>query len=170
MIEIDVTVKGFDEVRRVFQELPREIAQKALRGALLDGAEIMRKEVQARAPKRAFWPPKRRKGRVVMPGVLKRSIVKRVRPTPRKGDITVSVGATGAAFYWHMVEFGHRLVRGGRKRNKRVIGQVAARPFLRPAFAAMGEAMTRRAMARLGPRIVAIARSIGRRARKLGGA
>lgn len=166
-MEIRVEIKGLDEVKRVFRELPKEIARQALRGALLDGAQPLRDAARAAAPKRGFWPPKRRKGRVVPPGILRRSIVARVRTRPRSGDMTVSIGALKSAFYWHFLEFGHRLVRGGRKRTRRVIGQVAAKPFLRPAARQMPAAV-QRVFSRLGPRIEAIARRLRRQVAKRG--
>jgi len=166
MMEIRADVKGIEEVKRVFQALPTEIARKALRGALMDGADVIRRQAQAMAPKArggaAYWATKGR-----APGRLKASIVRRARARPRQGDATVSIGATRNAFYWHMVEFGHRLVRG-RRGAKRQVGTVAPRPFLRPAFAQAGPAAVQRVFERLGPRIEAIARSLRRRVARLG--
>jgi HK97 gp10 family phage protein len=166
--EIDITVKiDIEDVKRALRELPREIAQKAVRGALMDGAEVVRAAARAMAPKRGFWPPKRAKGRAVPPGRLRKAIVKRWQPRPRIGDAAASVAIGRGAFYWHMVEFGHRIVIGRRGR-RRVVGTVPPHPFLRPAFAAKGQEAVRRVLQRLGPRIEAIARGLRRRVAKRG--
>jgi len=168
MIEITIQIRGLEDVKRAFRDLPKEVAQKALRGALLDGAEVLRKEAQRRAPVRPFWPPKRDKsGRVRLPGALRASIVKRARPRGRNGaDMTVSVGATKNVFYWHFVEFGHRLV-SGRGKSSKTIGQVRGRPYLKPSFDAAAPAAVNRVIARLGPQIVNIANRLRRRVAKL---
>lgn len=147
-------VKGIEEVKAAFRQLPKEIARKALRGALMDGAEVIRREARVLAPRRS--------------GKLAKSIIRRARTRPRAGDMTVSVGADRRAWYWHFVEFGHRLVRGRGKRNKRVVGQVRSRSYLRAAFDRRGADAAKRVMQRLGPQIEAIARRLRRQVAKRG--
>jgi len=163
----EVTIKvDIEDVKRALRELPKEIAQKAIRGALMDGAEISRAAVQRMAPKRGFWPPKRVKGRAVPPGRLRKAVVKRWNARSRLGDAVVSVAFRRSAFYWHMVEFGHRIV-VGRRGRRRVVGQVPPHPFVRPAAAQTLPAAVGRVMRRLGPRIESIARALRRRVAKL---
>lgn len=155
MIELR-DIQGLDDAKRVFQQLPVDLARKVLRGAMLDGAEVIRREAQSRAPVRAEAGAKRlsgRKGR--LPGFLKASILKRARARPRRRDLTVSVGWSKEAFYGRFIEFGTRFM--------------AARPFLRPAFDAKGAEAARTIAARLGPQIVNLAKRLRRRVARRGG-
>jgi len=61
-----------------------------------------------------------------------------------RGKLRAEVGVDREVFYAPMVEFGHRLVRGRRKAEKRVVGHVEPRPFLRPALEEAAEVLKAR--------------------------
>jgi HK97 gp10 family phage protein len=132
---------GFKELDRVLKELA-EVNKGAARSALRESLQTAARPVVAAARTKA---PKRS-------GRLKRSMGTQVRRV--KGGLAVAIGprtkGKSGARHGHLVEFGHRLVRGGR-----VVGHVPARPFLRPAWDAEGgEKALKRLAKELGPRIV----------------
>jgi HK97 gp10 family phage protein len=152
MIELG-KIQGLAEVKEVFKQLPVEIARKALRGAMLDGAEVIRKEAQRLAPIRAESSLKKMsKRKLRKAGFLKASIMKRMRARPREGDMTVSVGWSKDAFYGSFIEFGTRFI--------------TARPFLRPALDSKATEASKRIATRLGPQINNIIKRLARRRKR----
>jgi len=125
MDNIKMTVTGLAELEKKMHELGPKLGRQALRAAINAGAQIIKKEAQARAPE--------------LTGKLKKNIfVKRATesctPTKefyvvgvRKGYYVVRVSQghkklekVRDAFYWRFLEFGTMFI--------------AARPFLAPAF------------------------------------
>lgn len=129
-----VNVEGLAELRAALRELPQRIARNALRGAVSAGAAVIRKEAKARAP---LYTGKVADGHPP-PGTLKRAVYqkqinelssltnqvffvgvrhgKKYQKQGKKGDKSQD------AYYWRFVEFG--------------TSNMAARPFMRPAFEA----------------------------------
>ena len=118
-MKVVVTVDGFDVLRRKLKTLEDAAAVDTLEKAVLAGAKIIQEDASRRAPKRT--------------GKLSRSIEIEVRDKTRNA-VSVDVGPRREAFYGKFVEMGHALVRGRRKAEKRIIGYVSPKPFLRPAF------------------------------------
>ena len=69
-------------------------------------------------------------------GLLKKGIlVRRDTKAKKFGLIRDTIGFSKDAWYGRLVEYGHKIVRGGRLgKGGKVVGHVAAKPFLRPAF------------------------------------
>lgn len=140
MPDVSLQVQGLDELQRRLDLLRTEQAQKILRKGLRAGGRWVQTEVAERAPVRPSLPS----GTALPVGALKFDVILRniYRGVPEGGAVvTVGFGKfTAHVARW--VEFGHRLVAGGRymnwgKRGKgEVTGRVWAHPFMRPAWEA----------------------------------
>ncbi len=118
---------GGEEIQRRLQMLPREIAGEPMREAAMAGAEVIRQEAVKNAQAH------RRTGTLagdIHAEIAKESIGERV---------VVHIGPGKKGWYGRLLEFGHAIVRGRRKAEKRVIGQVPPHPWLRPALDAKKE-------------------------------
>ncbi len=153
----NIKVEGLAELNRRLQELPRHIAKNTLRGAVNAAATVIRKEAQQRAPVyipvAVAWGGKAGSIGTKHPpaGTLKRAIYqKHVRAGSDTQQMYIigvrhsrvsKVQAYGPldAYYWHFVEFG--------------TSRMAARPFLRPAFALKKDAAIDAMKAYLAERI-----------------
>lgn len=118
-----IEVEGLDEAIRRVQSITSALEAKDVEKVLLKGMRMVRDEVKARAP-------------VGPTGNLKRSVKAQIGK--RRGRFVA--GAFSAidrkiAPHAHLVEYGHDLVKGGKKgRGGRVVGHVPAHPFFRPAW------------------------------------
>jgi len=114
-------IQGLRELKRDLRRLGQEVGSVVIADALDEGAEIFESAIRRRAPVRR--------------GVLRDSFVvrqsKRNRHSSlyRKGIYRAGVGWRKSGSHAMPVEFGHRIVRGGK-----VVGHVPAHPFIRPAF------------------------------------
>ena len=161
MAEI-IRVEGLEDLKRKFQALPRDVARKAFRRALSAGAKQARDDARNAAP--LGKGPKRRGGRIVPPGTLKRSALVRFDRTQSNDTqavylVTFRRGkkqqkGNRDAYYASWVEFGHRIVprkpKGSRWKRKRGVtsafslagrraaatGSVAGVRYLTNSFAA----------------------------------
>ena len=121
-MKVRVSIEGQRQIVRKLNVLADEVAKLHLEAATLEGAEVIRKAIEDKAPKGES-------------GFLKSHILKEVDPeNTRRNKVTVSIGPHKEAFYALFVEFGHALVRGSRKATRKVIGSVPPHPFMRPAF------------------------------------
>lgn len=114
-----------EEIRRQLELMPQEVTGDALRAATLKGAEVIRQEAVKNAEQI------RRTG--TLAGDIHAEIDER-RSTNTRAWAVVGPGKKG--WYGRLVEFGHDIVVGGRKRGRnkgRVVGHVAPKPWLRPA-------------------------------------
>jgi HK97 gp10 family phage protein len=119
---ITVQVQGLKEIQRKLIAMGPKVGLRALRGALVSGSQVIKKDAISRAP--------------VDSGRLSRAIlVKRLSKTnPFKEQVIVGVRngkklqkTDRDAYYWRFIEFGHKDKAGK---------AVAAQSFLRPAFEA----------------------------------
>lgn len=119
---MNVEVQGLKELERKLISMGPKVSLKAMRSALVSGAQVVKRDVIERAPVRS--------------GRLKRSVlVKRMTKTnPFNERVIVGVRhgkkqrkADRDAFYWTWMEFGFK-DRAGRP--------VAPQKFIRPAFEA----------------------------------
>lgn len=134
-------VDGAAELRRALKRVGVETGTQILGDALDKGAEVFLAAIVARAP-------------VGKTGNLKNGFRKRKRTVTRGARgllVRAGVQQTKQGSHAMLVEFGHRIVVGGRatrvRKNRRggriiagtggrVVGQVPAHPFIRPAFQA----------------------------------
>lgn len=115
-----VQVLGVDEAIRAFHRLEDSVAGKELRKATMQGARPIRAEARRLVRKRS--------------GKLMRAIGLRSKSHGRyRAEADVGFDRR-MAWYGGMIELGHRLVKGRKKRDKKVIGHVPAYPYLRPAL------------------------------------
>lgn len=116
-----------EQIRRQLELMPQEVTGDALREATLKGAEVIRQEAVKNAEQI------RRTG--TLAGDIHAEIDER-RSTNTRARAVVGPGKKG--WYGRLVEFGHDIVVGGRKRAKKtpagqVVGHVPPKPWLRPA-------------------------------------
>lgn len=116
-----------EDIRRRLELMPQEVRGQTLRGAVLEGAEVIRAQAEANA--RAI----QRTG--TLAGDIHAEIDER-KSTDTRATAVVGPGKEG--WYGRLVEFGHDIVVGGRKRAKKtpagtVVGHVPPKPWLRPA-------------------------------------
>jgi HK97 gp10 family phage protein len=139
MIKMKYRKKDFKKIQKSLEEVIQQVQRRGMKDALSKSAQIGLKEARARAPQDK--------------GVLKKSLKKRAR-TYGKGGAFVIVGPDrrtkvmhngkniSGAYHAHLVEFGHKLVRGGKlSKGGKVVGHVPPRPFMRPAFDTKKEEM-----------------------------
>lgn len=112
-----------EEIRRRLELMPQEVRGQALRDAVIEGAEIIREQAAANA--RAMQRT----------GTLASDIhaeINEKKTTDTRAVAVIGPGKRG--WYGRIVEYGHDIVVGGRKkRGGKVIGHVPPKPWLRPA-------------------------------------
>lgn len=127
-MDLQVELKGFEEVKEALGELPGRIARKVLRKGVYAGAAFLRGEIRTAAPIRRDSGLRRAKGGPRAPGYLKRKIGARYRRKVSSAtEVHYMVGPIGYAFYGWFVEAGHK---GGKS------GWVDPHPFMVPRFEA----------------------------------
>ena len=134
---ISITVEGLSELQAKLDALTQKQADRCIRAALKAGAVVEQAAIVERAP------VKDDTGGSLPPGALKNDIVIRFL-RDAQGVISAKIGpAKLTAHVARWVEYGHRLVQGGRNRvlasgkqkgNGTVAGFVEAHPFIRPAY------------------------------------
>lgn len=126
--QVSIHITGIAEIRA---KLTPEAFRKTLMGALRAALQPVASATSALAPQRT--------------GAMARTV--RVRLGTRGGALSAAI-VTGVR-YGHLVEYGHRIVTGGRAKPRRFVplsqrgrftghvgGTVPPHPFARPAFAA----------------------------------
>lgn len=113
-MRVRMKVEGGDKLARRLQMLAEETARKHMREAALEGAEVIRVEAAEKAPRKT--------------GTLAEDIQKEIKKQT-KSRVEIHVGPGKKGWYGRLVEEGHSIVQ-----NKKVVGHVSPKPFLRPAF------------------------------------
>lgn len=151
-----VHIKGFAELKRAMQALPKNIQRNVLRGSVNAGARLVRDQARLNAPVMPVALPGHQP-----PGTLKRSIVTAFIPEKSNAQqatyyVTVRQGKkyrgqgkrqdkSQDAFYGAWVELGHHYVApkpsgtnwAPHRRQQHTTGVfVPPHPFLRPAYEA----------------------------------
>jgi HK97 gp10 family phage protein len=134
---ISIQLEGLSELQAKLDELSTKQADAAIRKALKAGGEIERAAISERAP------IKDTTGGSLPDGALANDIVVKINRSDQ-GNLYAVVGPDKyTAWVARFVEYGHRLVRGGRSRllkNGKTrgpgtqVGTVPEHPFIRPAF------------------------------------
>lgn len=143
---IEIKVIGLNELLVNFEKLKTKAAEKVIRNALRKGAKIERDALAAAAPVRPDLPSK-----TALPvGALASDIQVSVNKT----DIGVFAASIGPGMWTApqaiMVEYGHRMVTGGRlakngkdtKATGKQVGMVKAYPWVRPTFESTADAVS----------------------------
>ena len=132
---------GFKELDKVLKALPGQLAERELTAAVRAGANVIRKEARARAPRGGVPSEISKKF-----GPLHKKIrVARVKKTRHSVEFVVY---EGSAFYALFIEFGTK--------------DIAPRPFMAPAFDISAQA----ALAQIGK---TLAKGIEKTATELAG-
>ncbi len=139
-MEMDVRTEGVDEVERMLQSLNLKQQTRIVHAALNEGAQIIKQAIEESAPVNE-WPLSP-KSTALAPDSVNDDIIIRIRGEGEKMIAVIGPGSlTERIARW--VEYGHRQVRGGYSRIRKngnisgkgkVIGQVDAHPFIRPAY------------------------------------
>jgi HK97 gp10 family phage protein len=140
---ISIDIEGLSDLQAKLDDLSTKAGERAIRAALRAGAAIEQAAIIERAP------VKDGTGGVLPEGALKSDIVVKMS-RDEQGTIIAIVGpAKLTKWIARLVEYGHRNVRGGVSRLVKgkakgpgsVIGNVAAHPFIRPAYEASRQAV-----------------------------
>jgi len=136
---VTMQIEGLSELMEKLRQLGPRLARNGLRAAVSAGAQVIRREVKARAPRDS--------------GVLNRAIyIKQIREKSSPTQQTFYVGARAGkryqrknldAYYWRFLEFG--------------TVKMQARPFLRPAFESKKVEAAERIKEKLAERIEKLA-------------
>lgn len=113
-MKVRMKVEGGDKLARKLQMLAEETAREHMREAALAGAEVIRAEAEAKAPRKT--------------GTLADDIWVGVKKQT-KARVEVEIGPGEEGWYGRLVEDGHAIVVG-----RRTVGYVPPHPFMRPAL------------------------------------
>jgi HK97 gp10 family phage protein len=141
---ISIDVQGLSAIQAQLDGLTKEAGERAIRKALRAGAAVEKAAIEERAPVKDVT------GGILPAGALRADITVRMS-RDEQGTIIAIVGP-GKLTKWvcRLVEYGHRLVRGGSSRvlangktrgAGKVLGQVDPHPFIRPAYEASQQAV-----------------------------
>jgi HK97 gp10 family phage protein len=142
MADFNISIEGLEETVAMLEQAPRTIAARGYRKALQAGANVIANAVEARTPIKA-----EETGGLLEQGELRESLVTDIELNSdlRGGVAEIGFGKNGHVALW--VEYGHRQVEHGAKwadRQKgyegKLLGEVPAKPFMRPAADASAEA------------------------------
>lgn len=135
-----VEVKGLDELKRKFAEIPKAMRSRVLRNALSAGARLVRDEAKRNAPllQNIMKAPHRTRGTV------KAAIrVRNSKADRRDGNVGVFVNVKplkrGGAknprdpYYWRWLEFGWKTTKGRK---------IAGKEFMQKGAKKLGNALT----------------------------
>lgn len=128
-MDFDFKIEGAAEIERLLKALPDQVARKVLNSAGRTGANVLKKEIESRAPilkGPARVVKYRGKKRIIAPGVLKKNITVRLNKekTTTTGKVSFWITTTRRAWYAHFLEWG--------------TSKMSAQPFFRPALDAKG--------------------------------
>jgi len=136
---MSLKTKGFPETQAGFARVRELVRTDATRSAVRVGGAVMVEEMKEGAP---VLDEKNAGSNALEPNALKTGIGLRVEPV-RDGLVIAFIGPKrGTRRVAHLVEYGHRLIKGGKsyvtaagaQGPGKLIGEVPAHPFLRPAF------------------------------------
>jgi HK97 gp10 family phage protein len=140
---ININIEGLSELDAKLADLGTKVAERCIRAALKAGAQIEQAAITERAPVKVG------DGGILPDGALKSDIVIKMK-RDENGQIVAVVGPdsyTSHVANW--VEYGHRMVTGGRNTLDKATGktkgpgkhidEVPEHPFIRPAYEATRE-------------------------------
>lgn len=114
------TVEGLDELIKAFEKLPGEMANQYLRDATNKLAASLYDAVLSNTPQGET-------------GNLRKGIKLSKAGKPRSNYFRVVASVKSTAPHTALVEFGHKLVKGGKLgAGGKVVGKVEGHPFIRP--------------------------------------
>ncbi|HTF67029.1 MAG TPA: HK97-gp10 family putative phage morphogenesis protein [Edaphobacter sp.] len=145
---IDIRIEGLADTKAMLENLSTQAAERAIRKALRAGSSIEEEAIRERAPVRPDLPS----GTALPPGALANDISSTIRKVDDDNFVSITQPGKLTRHVANWVEYGHRLVRGGRssviKSGKNAgktrgpgshVGEVKEHPFIRPAYEATAE-------------------------------
>jgi HK97 gp10 family phage protein len=140
-LEYGIHVEGIEELQSKLDDLDQKIKTKIVRKALKAGGAIVKAAIEERAPERPDLPSTT----ALPPGWMKQDVKSSFRGKTKSGNPGQIIGPGPATSHAaHLVEYGHRMVRGGKSRLDKKSGKykgdgtetgfVPEHPFIRPAF------------------------------------
>jgi HK97 gp10 family phage protein len=134
---LEITTTGFAELEKSMEAMGQELGEQICRKALRAGGNVMKGAIAANAPARPPLPS----GTALPVGTLQSDITVTVtKDNPESFSAWIEPGSR-SRHVAKFVEWGHRLVRGKSRKGSpgKVIGDVPAHPYIRPAFDANEE-------------------------------
>lgn len=134
---ISYDIQGLSDVQKMLDNLTTKAADQCIRKALMAGAEIEQAAITERAP------VKDTTGGRLPDGALKSDIVIKFKRDDNGTQYAVVGPDKLTKFVARLVEYGHRMVIGGRSRKLvngktrgpgKEVGMVEEHPFIRPAY------------------------------------
>jgi HK97 gp10 family phage protein len=136
-----IDVLGLPALHAKLADMSTKALERATRKALREGAAIVQQAVTERAQEKDTT------GGVLPDGALKSDIVVRLKQGKDDGIIRAYIGPDkDTAYVARWVEYGHRMIRGGRSRLYKLtgkvkgpgrhVGDIPAHPFIRPGWEA----------------------------------
>lgn len=134
---VNIDIEGLKEIQAQLDSLSKEAGERAIRKALRAGAEIEKAAIETAAP------VKDTTGGMLPAGALKSDITVKMKRDDQGGLIAVVGPGKLTRWVASLVEYGHRLVTGGRSRvlaNGKTkgpgtqVGTVPEHSFIRVAF------------------------------------
>lgn len=127
---MSMKVTGFEALDRELAKLPLKIQNKIVKKMVREGAKIVQRDAKQKAP--------RKSGRLKSAIIVRAKTRRELRPNTVAAKVMIRTKATKRgkiAPHAHLIEYGHQQVVGGKLGSGgKVVGFVAARPFMRPAF------------------------------------
>ena len=134
---IAVKVEGVEQIVARLEKMEEHLRYRLLVDVMKKSLQKALLEAQARAPMGGdYWTKDPKKA---SPGRLKRSF--RIKKMRNNNPFILEVQLQNTAYYALWVEYGHRIVKGGKKKKGRVVGQTGARPFMRPTYESQKDAI-----------------------------
>lgn len=162
---MSVTVTGLDELDATIAAMDPANLDKAVRKALRAGGEVIRAAIEEAAPERTdAWTTT---STALPPGALKGDIIMKVKTDGKGVGVAFIMPGKYTLHVARWVEYGHALVRdgysrltksGGRRGPGKLVGNVPAHPFIRPAYEAVQQEAQRVGVATLIQEVMKIAR------------
>lgn len=152
-------VTGTAEITARFESLRQAMRGEAVRSAARKASNVMAREMRTVAP---VLDERTANSTAQEPGVLKSSIRVSVSRPDNRDIVRALIGPNRkASRVAHLVEYGHRLVKGGKSRVGPKgavgpgvqIGDVSAYPFLRPAYEATAQSVLETFKDEIGARL-----------------
>ena len=140
-MSVKISVTGIAEIDQVLRGLPQQLQHKILSEAHAEAAQPLVKMAYYKAPLRT--------GRLAESIGVKKTNLGKVGAI---GLVQVGPirGGSKKGYHAHLIEYGHRLVRGGKQ-----IGFVRAKPFMEPSFNATKDIVESNIASTLGKRLLA---------------
>lgn len=131
-LEFRVSIEGAEDVEKLLRdEIPKIVASHGMLRAAEAASRVIEIELYARTPERDEGDRDEEQPH------LRDSMTTAITLDSRHRGVTVDIGFGKVGYIAHFVEYGHRMI--GHKPDKKMLGTVEQKPFMRPAAAAAAQ-------------------------------